>query len=161
MLENYAVGFDYRDLPQEAVQHIRIASEAARFSLPFIQLSTGLEFGSTFFLPRLVGIGKACELILTGKMIDANEAKEIGLVNQVVPADQLEKTTYELASSIARLAPLSVRLNKRGLYQGMYADLASQLRYEAFVLNYLRGTEDYKEAIQALLEKREPIFKGR
>ncbi|MFC1989632.1 enoyl-CoA hydratase/isomerase family protein [Chloroflexota bacterium] len=140
---------------------IAIASEAARFSLNFTQRSTLPEFGSTYFLPRLVGIHKACELVLTAKMFDAKEAKEIGLVNEVVPADELAKATYEMASSIAKLPPLSTRMAKRGLYQGMNADLVSQRLYEGFAVDYLHGTEDFKEATKAFLEKRDPVFKGR
>ena len=94
-------------------------------------------------------------------MIDAREAKEIGLVNQVVPADELAKATYEMASSIAKLPPLATRMAKRGLYLGLNAELGSQLQYEAFAVDYLHGTEDFKEATKAFLEKREPVFKGR
>ena len=141
---------------------IRIASENARFSLPFARVGLMLEFGSTYFLPRLVGMGKACELAFTARMIDAREAKEIGLVNQVVPHDKLTETTYEMAKSITKLAPLSIQLSKRALYHGMSApDLASQLQYEAFAVNYLFRTEDLEEGARAFFEKRDPVFKGR
>ncbi|MFC1864280.1 enoyl-CoA hydratase/isomerase family protein [Chloroflexota bacterium] len=140
---------------------IRIASEDAKFQLPFTRLGICTELGSTYLLPRLLGMGKACELLLTSKMIDAKEAKEIGLVNQVVMASELVKTTYEMASSIAKLPPLAVQMNKRGLRQAMNTDLPSQLRYEALATAYLSDTEDSKEAIKAFLEKREPIFTGR
>lgn len=141
---------------------IRIASENARFSLPFARVGLIPEFGATYFLPRLIGMGKACELVFTARMIDAKEAKEIGLVNQVVPHDKLSQATYEMAESITKLAPLAIQLSKRALYQGMSAtDLASQLQYEAFPLNYLFGTEDLEEGARAFLEKREPIFRGK
>ncbi len=140
---------------------IRIASEDAKFQLPFTRLSFCTELGSTYLLPRLIGMGKACELILTSKMIDAKEAQEIGLVNQVVPASELAKTTYEMASNIAKLPPLAVQMNKRGLRQAMNTDLPSRLRFEALATAYLSDTEDRKEAIKAFLEKREPIFTGR
>ena len=140
---------------------IRIASEDAKFQLPFTRLGICTELGSTYLLPRLIGMGKACELILTSKMIDAKEAQEIGLVNQVVPASELVKTTYEMASSIAKLPPLAVQVNKRGLRQAMNTDLLSQLQYETLATAYLSDTEDRKEAIKAFLEKREPIFTGR
>ena len=117
--------------------------------------------GSSYFLSRVVGIGKACELVFTGRMIDAKEAKEIGLVNQVVPADELIETTYEMASNIIKSAPLATRISKVGLYQGMNADLTTQLRWESLALSYLGGTEDAKEAAIAFLEKRDPIFRGR
>ena len=94
-------------------------------------------------------------------MIDAHEAKEIGLVNQVVAADDLKGASYEMASSIAKLAPLALRICKRVLYEGMNNDLTTQTRYEALAINYLRGTEDHEEGARAFLEKREAIFKGR
>lgn len=140
---------------------IRIASETAKFQLPFTRLGVCTELGSTYLLPRLVGMGKANELVLTSKMIDANEAKEIGLVNQVVPASELADATYEMASSIGKLPPLAVQMNKRGLRQAMSADLPSQLRYEALANVYLAHTEDHKEAVKAFREKREPTYTGR
>jgi len=140
---------------------IRIASETARFSIPLTRVGITLELGSSYFLSRVVGIGKACELIFTGRMIDAKEAKEIGLVNQVVPADELMDRTYEMASDIMKAAPLATRISKVGLYQGMNADLTTQLRWESLALSYLSGTEDSKEAARAFMEKRDPIFKGK
>ena len=140
---------------------IRIASEEAKFQLPFTRLGICTELGSSYLLPRLIGMGKASELLLTCKMIDAKEAREIGLVNQVVPADELEKVTYEMASSIAKFPPLAVRMNKRGLHQAMSDGLSSQIQYEALATAYLSGTEDHREAVAAFREKREPVYKGR
>lgn len=140
---------------------IRIASETARFSIPLTRLGFTFELGSSYFLSRVIGIGKACELIFTGRMIDANEAKEIGLVNQVVPADKLTEITYEMASNIAKAVPLAQEISKMGLYQGLNADLPTQLRWEVLANGRLGETEDRKEAIKAFMEKREPIFKGR
>jgi len=140
---------------------IRIASEAARFQLPFTRLSICAELGSTYLLPRLIGMGKASELVLTSRMIEAREAGEIGLVNYVVPADELLKTTTDMANSIAKLPPMAVRVNKRGLRLGVSSDLASQLRYEALATAVLRETADAREAVAAFREKREPVFTGR
>lgn len=140
---------------------IRIASEAARFQLPFTRLSICAELGSTYLLPRLIGMGKASELVLTSRMIEAREAGEIGLVNYVVPADELLKTTTDTANSIAKLPPMAVRVNKRGLRLGVSSDLASQLRYEALATAVLRETADAREAVAAFREKREPVFTGR
>ena len=94
-------------------------------------------------------------------MIDATEAKEIGLVNQVVPADELLDTTYEMARDIIKAAPLATRISKAGLYQGMNAGLTDQLRWESLALSYLSGTEDSREAARAFMEKRDPVFRGR
>lgn len=141
---------------------IRIASEKATFGLPFARVGLMPEFGSTYLLPRLIGMGKACELVFTARTIDAKEAKEIGLVDQVVPHDELSQKTYEMAKGITRLAPLSVQLSKRALYQGMSAaDLASHLQSEALAVNYLYSTEDLEEGARAFLEKREPVFRGK
>jgi len=140
---------------------IRIASEAARFSVPFPRVGLVPECGSTYFLSRLVGIGKACELVFTGRMVDANEAKEIGLVNQVVPTGELIKSAYEMASSTTNSSPLAMQLARRGLYQGMDTALATQLRYETLAQIFLRGTADFAEATRAFLEKRDPVFTGR
>ena len=153
-----AVGFG---CTMSLVCDIRIASENARFGLPFCRIGISPEMAATYFLPRLVGMGKACELIFTARMIDAKEAKEIGLVNYVVSADELTKVTYEMAANIAKLAPMAIRVSKRALYREVNNDLITQAQYEAFAINYLRGTEDAEEGLRAFLEKREPVFKGK
>lgn len=140
---------------------IRIAADTAKFSIPLTRVGLTLELGSSYFLSRLIGIGKASELIFTGRMIDADEAREIGLVNKVVPADKLMETAHEMAKEILKGAPLATSITKRGLYQGMNSDLATQMRWETLALNYLYGTEDHKEAVRAFSEKRDPVFKGR
>ena len=140
---------------------IRIASEAARFGLVFVRMGVTPEFGSTYFLPRLVGMAKALELLFTGRIFDAKEAKEIGMVNQVVPADQLKKATYEMASSIAKAPPISLRMIKRGIYMGVDNDLNTQTNWEHLAFNMCRQTEDHFEGAKSFLENREPHFKGR
>ena len=141
---------------------IRIAAEDAKISMPFSS-SLGIvpECGSTYLLPRLIGIAKACELVFTGKAISGKEAKEIGLVNDAVPADKLRETVNELAKTIASGAPMSIRLSKRGLYQGLEVSLQSQLLWEERELNAIFDSEDHAEAMKAFLEKRKPVFKGR
>ncbi len=141
---------------------IRIASEKAMFGFPFLRVGILPEFGSTYYLPRLVGIGKACELVFTGQTIDAQEAKEIGLVNHVFSSEKLMKETFAMADRIARMPSLALLVSKRALYQGMRApDLASQLQYEALALVHLFGTADHEEGVRSFLEKRDPEFKGR
>jgi enoyl-CoA hydratase len=157
-INGYAIGIGVT-FPLEC--DIRIASEEAILSLPFVRLGITPEFGSTYALTRLVGIAKACELIFTGKSITAKEAKEIGLVNEVVPAAELQKTTYELAKTIAQGATLAIQMAKKVLYKGLDADIQSQLRYEGSAFETLRKTEDHEEGVRAFLEKREPSFKGK
>jgi len=104
-------------------------------------------------------MGKAMELVLTSKTIDAKEALDIGLVNQVVADDELLSAATRMASQIASFPPISVRMNKAGFKLG--ADMAGQFRYENMALNILHKTDDAKEAAAAFREKRDPVFTGR
>jgi enoyl-CoA hydratase/carnithine racemase len=140
---------------------LRIASEEATFSVPFVRLGIIPEFGSTHSLTRLIGLAKACELVFTGKSIGAREAKEIGLINEVVAAAELKTATYELAKTIAQGAPVAMQMAKEGLYQGADADIQTQLRYESLAFGILLPSEDHEEAVRAFLEKRQPTFKGK
>ena len=140
---------------------IRVASETAKFGFPFLRVGILPEFGSTYYLPRLVGIGKACELVFTGQTVGAEEAKAIGLVNRVVPLEKLMEETFAMAEKMVQMPPLALTISKRALYQGLRApDLASQLQYEALALVHLFGTADHEEGVRSFLEKREPVFKG-
>jgi 2-(1,2-epoxy-1,2-dihydrophenyl)acetyl-CoA isomerase len=137
---------------------IRIASDQARMGAPFARVALTPEFGSSYNLPRLVGMGKACELIFTGDIIDASESEAIGLVNRVVPAAELEPFTLRMARKMAELPALPIQLAKRALYQGMDADFASQLQFESLALGTCAMQEDHLEALKAFLEKRKPVF---
>jgi enoyl-CoA hydratase/carnithine racemase len=126
---------------------------------PFVPtVAIAPELGSTYILPRLVGIAKACELMLTGRPVSGKEAKEIRLVNEAVPLAELPETTTEMARDIARASPGAVRLSKIGLYQGMNADIYSQLMWEEEALRATFGSEDNEEAIKAFIEKRTQVF---
>jgi len=137
---------------------IRIASEEARLGAIFARMGLIPEFGSTYNLARIVGIGKACELVFTARIIDATEAKEIGLVNKLVPAEELKQATREMATTIAKLPPFAVQLAKQGLYQGLDADLPTQLQFESLGLAACFRSPDHAEAVRAFIEKREPKF---
>jgi len=139
---------------------IRLASERARFGAVFARMGVIPEFGSTYTLPRIVGIAKACELVFTARVIGAAEAKEIGLVNHVVPAHKLKQATKEMATTIAGLPPFAVQMAKRGLYQGLTADIRTQMQYEAMGLDACFRSADHAEAVRAFLEKRKPRFEG-
>lgn len=141
---------------------IRIASDKARFSMIFVKRGIAADTGGSFTLPHTVGVAKACEMILTGDMIDAAEAERIGLVNRVVPHDDLMKSARELAVKIAKNPPLAVAMAKADIYKAMQEkDLIKQMKREEKTQEVLINTEDFMEAATAFLEKREPVFKGK
>ena len=138
-----------------------IAAEAARFGEVFVRLGLGPDWGGAYFLPRLIGLAKAKELLFTGKIISAREAEQIGLINQVVPADQLEETVMNLAAQLAQSATRAIGMMKTFLHKVWQMDLANALQYEAYVQSECIKTEDHQEAVRAFLEKKKPVFKGK
>jgi len=140
---------------------IRIASENAKFGQPEVNIGICPGGGGTQRLPRLIGWGKAKELIYTGKIIDAVEAEKIGLVDKVVPPERLEEEVEQLAETIASKSPLIIKLVKKVINRGMYTDLAAGLAYEKANFALCFDTEDHTEGITAFLEKRKPEFKGK
>ena len=139
---------------------IRIASDKARFAELYIRRGILPAEGGIYLLPRLVRIDKACQLMWTGDMIDAREAERIGLVTMVVPHEELEIATRELAEKLAKAAPLAIQRAKRAIYAGLNMNLESSMRYIQPLMREILQSEDHKEGTRAFLEKREPIFKG-
>ena len=140
---------------------IRLASEAARFNMIFTERGVIPESGSTITLPRLVGTARALEMIFTADTVNAAEADKIGMVNKVVPAEQLIEAAKKLAEKIARNSPLALGFSKAAIYRGMVEnDMAAQMDYEAYVESVLFNTEDFKEGVNAFLEGRTARFKG-
>jgi len=140
---------------------IRIAAEDAQLGLTEINLGIIPGGGGTQRLPRLVGRGKALEMILTGARIPAAEALRIGLVERVVPAAGLMKATQELARSIADKAPIALRYAKEAVVGGLGLPLHDRLRLENDLSTLLRTTEDRVEGARAFVEKRKPRWSGR
>jgi 2-(1,2-epoxy-1,2-dihydrophenyl)acetyl-CoA isomerase len=140
---------------------MRIASDQAAFVEVFVNVGLIPDSGSTFMLPRLVGLGKAMELCCSGSKVDAAEALRIGLVNQVVPAAELESATTKLAGKLASLPSRALALTKRLLNQSMQNDLDAQLEAEAYDQETAGKTADHREGVMAFLEKRKPDFQGR
>jgi enoyl-CoA hydratase/carnithine racemase len=140
---------------------LRVAVEEAKLGFVFGRMGVMAELGSTFLLPRIVGTARACELMLTGKVFSAAECERMGVVNHVVPAAELLPTVLGLAEEMKRCAPLSLRLTRQALYQGMESTFEAQLRFEAYALDSLYRTSDHAEAVRAFRDKREPKFQGR
>ena len=140
---------------------IRLASTAAKFTQAFVKRGLHPDWGGTYFLPRIVGMARACELIFTGEIIDAQTALGLGIVSAVHPPEELMPATYELARKIAAGPPIAIRLAKRALYHGLDVDLRSALEFETFAQNIASETEDAREGIRAFVEKRPAVFKGR
>jgi enoyl-CoA hydratase len=140
---------------------IRIASDHASFGQPEINLGIIPGGGGTQRLTRLVGEGKAMEMILSGEIIDAQAALAIGLVNQVVPADQLETKTMDIANRIAEKSPIALRLAKEAVKLASRSNLDEGLRREVDLFALCFSSEDKDEGVKAFLEKRKPEFKGR
>jgi len=140
---------------------IRIASDQAQLGQPEINIGIIPGGGGSQRLPRLVGLGKALELILTGDRITAAEALRIGLVDAVVPHAELEAQTLELAEKIASKSPVAVRLAKAAVKASATMALDQGLRYEQSLFSVVFSTEDKEEGVRAFQEKRPPQWKGR
>ncbi len=140
---------------------VRIAAQGARFGLPDIAAGLLPMAGGTQRLPRLIGRGKALELILTGEPIDAAEALRVGLVGAVVPRDRLMAEAEGIANRIAERGPLAVQYAKEAISYGLEMPLEQAMRFETDLTIILQTTEDRAEGVRAFLDKRTPKFKGK
>ena len=140
---------------------ICIATKSAKFGQPEINLGIHPGFGGTQRLPRLVGRMKAKELLLTGKNIDAEEAKRIGLINDVVEDYQLTEITYKIAGNISNKSPIQTQFIKSLVNKGMNIDINTACTLEISHFSASFSTDDQKEGMSAFLEKKKPIFKGK
>jgi enoyl-CoA hydratase len=140
--------------------HIRIASENAKFGQPEVKLGLAPGYGGTVRLPRLVGKGRALELLLTGRTIDAQEAYRIGLVNQVVPVDRLLPEAEQLLRSMLENGPLALRACLEAVDAGLDMGVEEASRLEATYFGLLSATGDMREGTQAFVEKRKANFTG-
>ena len=141
--------------------HIRIASDKARFGQPEVKLGTCPGYGGTQRLSRLVGKGRAIQLITTAEIIDAQEAWRIGIVNKIVAPDNLMTATLEMMNAILANGPLAVALCIEAIDHGLEMSLDEGLLLEANHFGLLAATEDMAEGMNAFMEKRAPAFKGR
>lgn len=140
---------------------IRLASEKARFGAIWLNIGLIADVGATYFLPRIIGKERALELMLSRRIIDADEALKIGLVGTIWPADQLMNEAKKLAQEIAESPSVGVELTKRALQRSLENNLKMQLDFESYAQNICRQTQDHKEGIAAFKEKRKPKFQGK
>lgn len=140
---------------------IRVASEKAKLAAAFTKRGVLPESGGTWLLPRLVGWAKAAEIIFTGRTLSAQQCLELGLVNMVVPHEELEKQTRALAEEIAANAPLAVQASKRMMRAAMSEEFDDHVHHVFLQLLPLFQSKDFREGMQSFLEKREPTFEGR
>lgn len=136
------------------------AAESARFGETYIRMGVIPGDGGGWLLPRLVGIPRALEMLWLGDFIDAREAERIGIVNKVVPNDQLMSYTYAIAERLANGPSVAIQFTKRLVYQARSMDFATHLDQVTSHMPSLKSTDDHKEAVKAFMEKRKPVFKG-
>lgn len=139
---------------------LRIASTHATFSQSFAKVGLHPDWGGSYFLPRLVTPNKACEMFFLGESIDAEEALRLGIVNQVVPPEDLESATLQLAERLRAAPPIALAAAKHAVYMSQAAELEEMLRYETEVQLRCFDSDDGHEGVHAFLEKREPKFTG-
>lgn len=140
---------------------LRVCSDRARLAESYINMGLVPGDGGAYFLPRLVGVSRALELLFTGDILSPQEALELGIVNRVVPHEKLMEETMILAGKIASKPPLAIRMMKRAVYQSQTSTLRSHLDYISSQISLLSETEDHLEAARSFLEKRNPVFEGR
>ncbi len=140
---------------------LRIAAESARFSGGFVKRGVAPGSGLSWNLPRLIGTGRALEVLLTGDWVSAQEAERLGIVSRVAPDAQLMPVALELAGRIAANPPIAVELTKRAVWRGQEAALEQHLDLEHYYQQVTFKTEDFKESVKSFVEKREPRYKGR
>ncbi|MDH4616277.1 enoyl-CoA hydratase-related protein [Brevibacillus sp. AY1] len=140
---------------------IRLASDKASLVNAFVNIGLVPDSGGCYYLPRIVGMGKALELAMTGEKVPAEEALRLGLVNQVYPTEQFWEESLAYARKLAALPTRGIGLIKRTMYKGLELGLEETLEYEAYAQEIAGQTADYKEGVNAFMEKRAPRFTGR
>jgi len=140
---------------------VRIGAEDAKYGANFVRLGLAPGMAISYLLPRLVGVARANELLLTGRLVDGREAAALGILNRAVPAAQVMESAMALAGEIAAAAPLAVRATKAAIRRGLELNVREAARLEAFAQAETLATDDCREGIAALLGKRTPEFTGK
>ncbi len=139
----------------------RIASETAKFGSIWVRISTIPALGGMFLLPRIIGLARATQMMMTGEIIDAQEAYRIGLVNKVVPPERLPEAALELAQRLAQGASAAIAIIKNGIHRGLDGTLAREIDHAIHMQSICMKMDDCLEGIRAFKEKRKPNFQGR
>jgi 2-(1,2-epoxy-1,2-dihydrophenyl)acetyl-CoA isomerase len=140
---------------------MRVGTSNSRFKTVFIERSLSPDTGMSYFLPRIVGYSRACDLIFTSRFVDAEEAHRIGLLDRLVPAERLLEEAITLAQQIASWPPVAMQAARRVLQQSMASNFEEQLRHESFgLLLARRAPHDVQESLDSFLERRPPHFTG-
>jgi enoyl-CoA hydratase/carnithine racemase len=138
---------------------VRIASDNAKMGVIFPRVGLMSELGSSYLMPRLIGLARTAEMMLTGRQYTASECLAMGLVSRVVPLAQLPATTRELAGDMLQCSPTSLAFTRKALYQGLDGNLETAMAFEGFALEKCYVSPEHKEYVAAFLEKRKPDFK--
>ena len=139
---------------------IRIMSKAAKMGQTFSRRGLHPDWGGTYFLPRMIGIARAAEMIWSGRMVSAEECLELGIVSKLSEPEDLMNDVLAMAKTFAEGPPIAIRLAKRAMYRNVDSSLQEALEFETFAQNVAAATRDAKEGIAAFVEKRDPKFKG-
>ena len=140
----------------------RIAAEGIRMGAPFTPIGlAGCDMSAGWFLPRLVGLGMASDLMFTGRLVEAGEALEIGLVHRVVPKEKFDAEVSALARQLAAGPPIAHRWTKRAIHRSLGVDMDAEFEFEIFAQVQCIQSEDHREGVRAFKEKRVPVFRGR
>jgi enoyl-CoA hydratase/carnithine racemase len=157
-MQGHAIG---GGLGLAVVCDLRVANAESRYGANFVRLGLHPGMAMTYLLPRLMGVPRAIEFMLTGRIVSGTEAAEAGLVHYAVDQDQVMEKALELAGEIASSAPLAVRWTKKSIYSGLDWNPTKAAEHEAHVQSRTMETEDFREGINALLSRREPKFQGK
>ncbi|MBW2366347.1 MAG: enoyl-CoA hydratase [Deltaproteobacteria bacterium] len=157
-VDGYALGAGFSFV---LASDLAIATDRAKFSQAFVNVGLTPDYASCYFLPRAVGLKRAKELIFTGRMMDANQALELGIVNQVVPPEKLDEAVNTLAQELANGPANAITLGKRLINSSWELDLNAMFEFELMSTAMCFQTEDHREGMQAFFEKRAPLFKGK
>ncbi len=139
----------------------RVGAEGSRYCTPFVKLAlAGCDMSAGYFLPRLIGLGRATDMMMTARFVDAEEAERIGLISRLVPEAELDAAVDELAQSFVAGAPRALGFSKRAIRRSLDNDMAGEFDYEVFAQVQCLQSEDHREGVAAFLERRAPNFKG-